>query len=359
MFQMRHQTMTTRNRNTQKMSTKMNRAARRRFDRRRRGGSVALTVALSMIMLCGFCALAVDYGRSVLEKNQLQRATDAGALAALAYMPNDTPGHIKQAAIYYAYQNDKVNIEGSDVELSNNNMRVRVSARRNVPFLFARVLNIFSGNVATRSTAALQQRDQFVPPNVVPIGVTPSTYNAYKDGSPAAIEGIRQNKQDLDIREFVLFDLRAQNSKSPSHMQDQLQWGSTFNEPTYIGGAETTLNAANVAQAKKFQDGMLTRFTAANGAPWYDDGSKYTNIPPGSPRVVNFIVTPEQQAVNGNNNARVIGFVPVYVESITIVGDVMRMNIRFLPLTAGGGGSYTDASTDADATSLRIGRLIS
>jgi hypothetical protein len=221
------------------------------------------------------------------------------------------------------------------------------------------VMKLYSGNVGTRATAAIQQRNNFLPPTVVPIGITPSTYEAYKNGDPVTIEGIRQNKQDLDFKEFVLFDLRAQNSKSPSQMQGQLQWGSTFNEITYLNGTETTLNAANNSQSKKFEDGMQSRFTAAAGSQFSDDGTKFTNIPPGSPRMMTFIVTPEQQAVNGNNNARVVGFAPVYVETMRVEGDFMSMRVRFLPPTAGGGGSYTDVSgSDSDSAPFRIERLI-
>ena len=44
-------------------------------------GSVAIIVALSLLMLLGFGALAVDLGYVMLVKNELQNAADAGALA--------------------------------------------------------------------------------------------------------------------------------------------------------------------------------------------------------------------------------------------------------------------------------------
>jgi Flp pilus assembly protein TadG len=333
----------------------LHRMERRSPEHRR--GSVILAVAFGLTVLCGFCALAVDYGRSVLVKNQLQRACDAGALAGVKYLPTDSVG-AKASAVYYAYQNNKVTVDSAAIQITNN-ARIRVPATQNVNYLFAPVMKIINGNVPAKATAAVQLRDNFLPPYVVPVGITPSTYETYKDGTEVNIEGIRQNKQDLDIREFVLFDLRSQNSKSPSHMQGQLQWGSTFNEPTVIGGTETTLNAANNAQTKFFQDGMQSRFTAAANSPWFDDGTKFTNIPSGSPRMMYFIVTPESQPVNGNNNATVIAFAPVYVESITISGSYMSMKVRFLPLISIGGGGYTDVtSNNPDNASFRIYRLV-
>jgi len=314
-------------------------------------------VAFGMVMLCGFTAMAVDYGRSVLVKNQLQRACDAAALSGLKYLPASSDG-ARIAARYYAYLN------GADVPLSSitvtNNSRITVVANQNVKYLFAPVMKVLNGNVPAQAVAAIQVRDNFLPPNVVPIGITPSTYQQNLSGNPIVIEGIRQNKTDLDYAEFVLFDLRAQNSKSPAWMQSQLQWGSTFNEPTLIEGSETTLNAANNAQAQKFADGIQSRVTAAAASPYFDDGTKFTEIPAGSPRLVTFIVTPEQQAVNGNNNALVIGFAPAYIETYTTSGGVMAMRVRFLPPTAGNGGSWVDANiSSSDNTAFRVARLLS
>ena len=325
---------------------------------RRRSGSVIVMVALSAVMLFGFCAMAVDYGRSVVTRNTLQRACDAAALAGVAYLPTD-PTNARVAARYFAFQNG-VDVPSAAITINSTNTRITVPATRQVRYFFAPVMKLISGNVAARSVAAVQQKSNFLPPNVVPIGITPSTYAANKNGNVTYIDGIRQNKSDLDIAEFVLFDLRSQNSKSPAHMQDQLQWGSTFNEVTLIGGTETTLNAANVAQAKKFEDGINSRFAAALGATYNDNGTKYSSIPAGTPRQVNLILTPEQQAVNGNNNALVLGFVPVYIEAITVSGSSMQMRVRFLPLDAMRGGEWIDATnTSADSAALRIPRLVS
>jgi Flp pilus assembly protein TadG len=53
-------------------------------------GSVTVLSAILIVMLLGFCGLAIDVGHYVLVKNQLQRAADAGALAgARALFPDD------------------------------------------------------------------------------------------------------------------------------------------------------------------------------------------------------------------------------------------------------------------------------
>jgi Flp pilus assembly protein TadG len=53
-------------------------------------GSVMILSAILIVMLLGFCGLAIDVGHYVLVKNQLQKAADAGALAgARALFPDD------------------------------------------------------------------------------------------------------------------------------------------------------------------------------------------------------------------------------------------------------------------------------
>src|SRR4028119_435182 len=60
----------------------------KRFSRRK--GSIMVVTCLSMVALLGFCALAVDYGRLVSSRNQLQRACDAAALAGATELPATT-----------------------------------------------------------------------------------------------------------------------------------------------------------------------------------------------------------------------------------------------------------------------------
>jgi Flp pilus assembly protein TadG len=53
-------------------------------------GIALVWAAILMVMLLGFCGLAIDIGHYVLVKNQLQRAADAGALAGVrALFPAD------------------------------------------------------------------------------------------------------------------------------------------------------------------------------------------------------------------------------------------------------------------------------
>jgi hypothetical protein len=70
------------------------------------------------------------------------------------------------------------------------------------------------------------------------------------------------------------------------------------------------------------------------------------------------ILTPPQPPVTGGNDALVLGFVPVYVESLIDSGGTMQLHIRMLPVDTNGSGSYDDASADPAVAGLRIYRLV-
>ena len=56
-------------------------------------GAVAVVVAITFIVLCGFVSLALDLGHIVMVKGELQRTADAAALAgAMGFLPYTNPG---------------------------------------------------------------------------------------------------------------------------------------------------------------------------------------------------------------------------------------------------------------------------
>src|SRR4051812_16787578 len=70
----------------------------------RRRGAVLVYTTAAIVVFCGFCVLAVDWGRVQLAKSELMRATDAAARAAAAQLPGD-PAAARAAAVLYASYN--------------------------------------------------------------------------------------------------------------------------------------------------------------------------------------------------------------------------------------------------------------
>jgi hypothetical protein len=244
----------------------------------------------------------------------------------------------------------------NQITIYNNNTTIRVPATETIGYGFAAVFNMHSARVVGAAVARVETASQ-APANsrIVPIGITPATFEAHPVGTVFQLNPIRQNKESLGINELVLFDLRDSNGKSPHVMEETIRNG--WHEPINIGDRETTLNASENSQEKKFTDAIEDRLNEARGHPWSDNGDRTVearNIDPTSPRVMTFIITPPQPAVVGTNDALVTGFVTVYVKGFSVDGkllEVMFLPPRFLSNGTSGTGPVT-------GTGFRTVRLI-
>ncbi|MFN8557786.1 MAG: Tad domain-containing protein [Dehalococcoidia bacterium] len=114
-------------------------------------------VALMLVPLLGFVALAIDMGQLAINRRQLQNAVDAAALAAAQALPDDTVS-ATDAAYTWASRNGVpwAQLDSPIITTTaTTNDTISVTARRNVPYSFARVLNLFSGNVTATATARI------------------------------------------------------------------------------------------------------------------------------------------------------------------------------------------------------------
>ena len=129
-----------------------------------RGATLAL-VAVSMVALLGFAALAVDVGILLNIRAESQRAADASALAGAGFLlidPDDSLGAVNEA-IAFAARNSvngaAVSLASGDVDVDLDSMIVttrvyNTTDRGNAPAtFFARVLGINSVNVVTYARA--------------------------------------------------------------------------------------------------------------------------------------------------------------------------------------------------------------
>ena len=310
----------------------------KRRGRKRRGGSVIVMVALSMGVIFGCAAIAVDYGVLVSDANQLQRACDAAALggaqklyasgiasAAVTY----DQGIARQFAINIARQNG-VTISADDVTFPAPT-RIKVAATRNRSLFFAQALGRKNGTVIRAATAGRIALTTIS--GAVPLAMTTDDYFANRDGRSVRYEVINLHNEDFDRGTVVTLDLRPGNSgKSPAVFLNDLVSG--YDGTTAIGDDVNTLNASLASQGAKFEEGLEERFAAAARPPFNDTGSNYTypNYPAGSPRVVTLIVANPENRDNSNPQVTSVFFVPVYLESVSTPNNKSAfVNFRILP----------------------------
>ena len=118
-----------------------------------RKGFVTATIAAMMVALVGLAALATDVGVLYVNHNQLENMTDAGALAgAQEYFFSQS--QVIDVAQNFARQNGKAD-DVINAWVDTDNMKVFVTASRDVGLFFAKVLDKDSANVATISAAKI------------------------------------------------------------------------------------------------------------------------------------------------------------------------------------------------------------
>ena len=116
-------------------------------------GSISILVALSLTVLFGFSAMAVDYGMLASGKQQMQNAVDAAALAAATDLGSGNWTQVTETAKEYCRLN------GFDPDLDNISMeinpgwkRVTVTLHQDSAMGFSSVLS--GVNVRTISASA-------------------------------------------------------------------------------------------------------------------------------------------------------------------------------------------------------------
>ncbi len=161
-------------------------------------GYILVTVAILLIVLLGFTALAVDVGMLYVSRTQSQRAADAGALAgAFTFVLNpdlsDQPARAILEAKKVATRNTAMGTTITDAQVTPTvevpERRVTVTIQRNEPTFFAKILNIDSANVgvtavaeaAANATSASCVKPWFIP-NTVMSNKTPC--DACNNSSP-------------------------------------------------------------------------------------------------------------------------------------------------------------------------------
>jgi hypothetical protein len=124
-------------------------------------GWIMVFVAVSLVVLCGFVALAVDVGSVVSTRTSAQRAADAGALAgAFTYVAGGDPTvHAVQTATSNTIMGAPISAGEVTVTFPASG-QVQVTINHNAPIYFAKVLGI--GIAPISATAIAEVAPNFI-----------------------------------------------------------------------------------------------------------------------------------------------------------------------------------------------------
>ena len=122
---------------------------------REESGQGLVLGALAMVVILGFAAIAIDVGLFLHERRELQKAADAAALAGAQELPY-SPGDAQQKAADWAEKNGIDVGELEAIEITSTYVAddtITVEVKRDVPFVFARVLGFTSDTMRADATA--------------------------------------------------------------------------------------------------------------------------------------------------------------------------------------------------------------
>jgi Flp pilus assembly protein TadG len=121
-------------------------------------GIAALWLALTLFLLLGVAAIAVDLVHATLEQQKAQNAADAAALGGVVYLPGD-PTTATSTALKIAGDNGFTNNSTTVVTAAQDTVpsRLKVEVKTTFPTFFARILGVNTLTVHKSATADYDQ----------------------------------------------------------------------------------------------------------------------------------------------------------------------------------------------------------
>ena len=149
-------------------------------NRNRERGQALVLFALSLALLLGFTAIAIDVGLILHRRTDLQKAADAAALAGAQELPSGATALAKQRAMEWAAKNGYTS-GGFTVSVTTpyqgDEAKIEVKISGSEPALFARALGKESFPVKARAVATASSGSQI---NAAILVLSPSKCNSFR-----------------------------------------------------------------------------------------------------------------------------------------------------------------------------------
>lgn len=252
-------------------------------------GAVLVVVAITMVALLGFTALAIDGGRLYSEKSQLQNALDAAVLAGAQGLKTSEERAIGNAV--GVSQRNGVPLTESDLTLTNDS--IKAVKKINIPLTFARVLGINNTVVSAKAKAVvapLKKANGIVPIAIEQKDVPHKTIINCGDKNPGEQYG---NCGYLRI-----------DGSGAKDLEDAIKNGVTYEVGTPVS-TETGYNTGPVGDAVDFLIESDKSKAHCQNASTADNSCK---------RVITIVVIETWDGINGHKPVTPIGFASYWVE---------------------------------------------
>jgi Flp pilus assembly protein TadG len=131
-------------------------------------GQIIAVLAIALPSLLGAMALVTDVGLLYYNWGLLQKAADSAALAGASYLPQNAPLAVSTAQNYASFNGIALN-EIAAISISPDETSLTIQLSRSVPYNFATLLGLFSGNVGAAATAQIQTIGSAI--GITPVGI--------------------------------------------------------------------------------------------------------------------------------------------------------------------------------------------
>jgi Flp pilus assembly protein TadG len=277
---------------------------------REAGQTLVLFVVLLMGLL-GVAGLAIDYGFWALNKNQVQSAADASALAGASQIPAGQASASSTASSQYVKNgnaSDSVTVANATNLTANDS--VTVDASRNVATWFTNVFGIHSVTVKGSARATLESFTTVNGINVMPWGVLKASY---VPNQPYAI--YTKDTGNANNGALSLPYVQSTNCPVPngaSVYSDEIA-GTTPVCPVSVGESLDTKPGNNAGPTAQGLNARITTWQTLNQIVKFNADGTTTLLQPNSPQlvVIPVLTNPSGQSVWPNGSSapmKVVGF---------------------------------------------------
>jgi len=279
-----------------------------------RDGSVIVFFALCLTVLMGVSALVIDYGILIHKRISLSNAVDAAALAGAQELIFDSDNAEAVARSYL--EANGVDPSDAEVVVFDSNTKIKVTAKCDINYYFARILGFDEGK-AEASAAAM-------------CGPVIGVYEGIR---PFAIE-----KQPLEFGvQYVLKEGGGEGSNGNyGALALSGRGGSTYVN-NIINGYNGHLRVGDYVETEPgnmsgpTMQGINTLISRCDHIP----ECTYDNYISNCPRIITVIMV-DSLDVNGRSNVRIAGFARFFLEGVEGQGNKSIVTGRFLKTVMSG-----------------------
>lgn len=323
-------------------------------------------VVLLLTGLLGASALVIDLGSLYQQRQAVQAAADAAALAGATQLPSGWA--MAQTAANQGYAKNGLGSDNTTVTQTTDltgGDSVTVTASRSAPTFLARIFGIGSGTVRATARATVESYTSYTSTgNVMPFGVMKGnyvlgqSYTIYGDGSSSNNGGL-----SLDISSGS----GCSTANGANDLRNTIN-GSDIACTVSVGETVDTKPGNNTGPVAQGLNSRITTWKTFNQIVQVDANGQYTLLDPSNPQLVLIPIVLNTSGgtswPNGSSEVKIVGFAWFVITGCgnpSIQGncknsDGKYVNGTFVGLTdsgsAGGTGAWDPQSGSATAVQL-------